>query len=93
LRCLRCEIRPEFPRPPSATLPTTNPTWTDPGANPGLHGERPVTNDLSHGMARIHHLPSFSAVYHSKSTFPSDTHLHNFHILITHRPPPPDYTP
>jgi hypothetical protein len=34
---------------PSATLYTTNPTWIDPGANPGLRGERPATNDLSHG--------------------------------------------
>jgi hypothetical protein len=24
---------------PSATLSTTNPTWTDPGANPGRHGK------------------------------------------------------
>jgi hypothetical protein len=32
-------------------LYTTNPTWIDPGANPGLSGERPVTNDLSHGTA------------------------------------------
>jgi hypothetical protein len=30
---------------PSATLSTTNPTWID------LHGERPATNRLSHGMA------------------------------------------
>jgi hypothetical protein len=36
---------------PSATLSTTNPTWTDPGSNPGLSGERPVTNRLSHGTA------------------------------------------
>jgi hypothetical protein len=36
---------------PSATLPTTNPTWIDPGANSGLRGERPATNDLSHGTA------------------------------------------
>jgi hypothetical protein len=36
---------------PSAILSTTNPTWTDPGANPGLHSERPVTNHLNHGMA------------------------------------------
>jgi hypothetical protein len=36
---------------PSATLSTTNPTWIDPGANPGLRSERPVTNDLSHGTA------------------------------------------
>jgi hypothetical protein len=36
---------------PSATLFTTNPTWIDPEANPGLRGERPVTNRLSHGTA------------------------------------------
>jgi hypothetical protein len=36
---------------PSATLFTTNPTWADPGTNPGLHSERPRTNCLSHGMA------------------------------------------
>jgi hypothetical protein len=32
-------------------LSTTNPTWTHPESNPGLRGERPVTNRLSHGMA------------------------------------------
>jgi hypothetical protein len=36
---------------PSATLPTTNRTWTDPGSNPGLRDERPATNRLSHGTA------------------------------------------
>jgi hypothetical protein len=35
----------------SATLSTTNPTWTDPGSNPGLRGERPANNSLSHGTA------------------------------------------
>jgi hypothetical protein len=34
---------------PSATLSTTNPTWIDPDSNPGLCGERPATDDLSHG--------------------------------------------
>jgi hypothetical protein len=34
---------------PSATLSTTNPTWTD----PGLGGEKPTTNRLSHGTAHI----------------------------------------
>jgi hypothetical protein len=33
----------------SATMSTTNPTWTDPSANLGLCGKRPVTNYLSHG--------------------------------------------
>jgi hypothetical protein len=34
----------------SATLSTTNLTWTDPGSNPDLRSDRPVTNRLSHGM-------------------------------------------
>jgi hypothetical protein len=38
---------------PSATLSTTNPTWTDPGSKPGLRGERPATNRLSHGTAGL----------------------------------------
>jgi hypothetical protein len=36
---------------PCATLSTTNSAWIDPGANLGLRGERPATNDLSHGTA------------------------------------------
>jgi hypothetical protein len=35
----------------SATLSTTNPTWTGPGSNPGLRGERQAINRLSHGTA------------------------------------------
>jgi hypothetical protein len=31
---------------PSATQSTTNPTWTDPGAHPGLRCERQVANRL-----------------------------------------------
>jgi hypothetical protein len=38
---------------PSATLSTTNLTWTDPGSNPGLRVERPATNRLSHGTATL----------------------------------------
>jgi hypothetical protein len=30
------------------------PIWTDPGSNPGLRGERPATNRLSHGTAMSH---------------------------------------
>jgi hypothetical protein len=39
---------------PNAILFSTNPTWTDLGSNPGLRGERPATNRLSHG-----HGPSY----------------------------------
>jgi hypothetical protein len=35
----------------SATLTTKSPTWTNLGTNLGFHGERPVTNRLSHGTA------------------------------------------
>jgi hypothetical protein len=38
---------------PSATLSTTNRTWTDPRSNPGPRGERPATNRLSHGTATL----------------------------------------
>jgi hypothetical protein len=41
---------------PSATLSTTNLTWIDQCANPGLRGERPATNDLSHGTAHEYRL-------------------------------------
>jgi hypothetical protein len=33
----------------SATLSTTNPTWPDPGSNPGRRGGKPATNHLSYG--------------------------------------------
>jgi hypothetical protein len=33
------------------SLFNTNPTWADPGVNPGLHIEGPATNRLSHGAA------------------------------------------
>jgi hypothetical protein len=36
----------------STTLSTTNPTWIDPGTNPGLRGERPATTDMSNGTAQ-----------------------------------------
>jgi hypothetical protein len=36
---------------PNATLSTTNLTWTDLGSNPGLRGESPATNRVSHGTA------------------------------------------
>jgi hypothetical protein len=36
---------------PSANSSTTNPTWTDLRSNPGLRGDRPATNRLSHDTA------------------------------------------
>ena len=52
---------------PSATLSTTNPTWTD----PGLRGERPATNRLSHGTANnrnylLHILFSYSLLQETR---------------------------
>jgi hypothetical protein len=38
---------------PSAISSTTNPTGTEPVSNPGLRGERPATNRLSHGTAYV----------------------------------------
>jgi hypothetical protein len=32
-------------------LSTTNPTWLDPGSNPGRRGGKPATNRLSYGAA------------------------------------------
>ena len=40
---------------PSAILSTTNSTQTFNGLKPGLHGERLVTNHLSHGTATQMH--------------------------------------
>jgi hypothetical protein len=37
----------------SATLLTINHTWTDPGSNPTLRGDRPATNCLNHGTALL----------------------------------------
>jgi hypothetical protein len=36
---------------PSATLSTINPTWLDPGSNPGRRGGKPATNRLRYGSA------------------------------------------
>jgi hypothetical protein len=38
---------------PSATLSTTNPTWTEPGSKLGLRVETPLTNRLSHGKTNL----------------------------------------
>jgi hypothetical protein len=33
--------------------PSQNPTWTDPGVNPGRRGGKPATNRLSYGAAQL----------------------------------------
>jgi hypothetical protein len=44
------ETRRTWRKPsPSATLSTTNPIWTGPGANLSLCGKKPATHRLSHG--------------------------------------------
>jgi hypothetical protein len=45
---------------PSATLSTTNPTWTAVDAKPGLHGEKPAANRLSYDRVRIQRASSDS---------------------------------
>jgi hypothetical protein len=59
---------------PSATLSTTNPTWIDPGANPGLRGERPPTNRLSHGTAS-------NDTNQFKSALKNYLHAHSFYSI------------
>jgi hypothetical protein len=69
---MKTEVLGGKPRP-SATLSTTNPTWTDPGSNPGLPGGRPAANRLSHGTAPVSRhsvglTVTVSCVNHSKAT-------------------------
>ena len=47
---------------PSATLSTTNPTWTDPGSNPGLRGGRPyAVAQLVEALRYITECPGFDS--------------------------------
>jgi hypothetical protein len=39
-------------------LSTTNSIWTDQGSSPGLRGEKPATNRLSHGTAHAYDVGS-----------------------------------
>jgi hypothetical protein len=40
--------------------PSQNPTWLDPGLNPGHHGGKPATNRLSYGAALLYNFHSNS---------------------------------
>jgi hypothetical protein len=48
----------------SATLSTTNPTWLDPGLNPGCRGGKPATNRLSYGAAKYVRYITFCVKIH-----------------------------
>jgi hypothetical protein len=53
---------------PGATLSTTNPTWPDPGLNPGRRGGKPAPNRFSYGAAitlMIHNQYLCSTVHNS----------------------------
>jgi hypothetical protein len=55
-----------------ATLSNTNPTLTDPGANPSLRCERPATNLLSHGTVKILWLMLFTLITVNKIILNAD---------------------
>jgi hypothetical protein len=58
---------------PSATLSTTNPTWTDLGSNPYLRGGRLATNRLSHGTTQdhLHFSVGILPIFHSVALVPA----------------------
>jgi hypothetical protein len=68
---------------PSATLSTTNPTWTEPGSNPGLRGGRPAVNRLSHGTALRLGLPSglSPSGFPTKSMYTSHKQLNKHYVF------------
>jgi hypothetical protein len=39
--------------------PSQNPTWPDPGLNPGRRGGKPATNRLNYGEARVGVFPPY----------------------------------
>jgi hypothetical protein len=67
---------------PSATNFTRNPTWTDPGKNQGLRGERPATNHLSHGTAVFVTYIEYSTLY--KFQFLNSVLSQNKWLLVMH---------
>jgi hypothetical protein len=57
---------------PTSTLSTTNPTWHDMVANPGLRDESPATNRLSHGTAET----TANFYENTRRNIPVDSHLY-----------------
>jgi hypothetical protein len=73
---------------PSATLSTTNPTWTDPGSNPGLRSGRPAANRLTHGTGKIWLTYPTSTIWTAGIVFAARSrrfylHLHNPNSTVT----------
>jgi hypothetical protein len=54
---------------PSATLFTTNPTWSDLGSNPGRRGGKPATNRLIYGAAIASDLSTRISNFHTELNF------------------------
>jgi hypothetical protein len=69
---------------PTVTLSTTNPTWIDLVANPGLRGERPATNDLNHGTALYRYNATHCFVTDFTCPHTSQIHgsMHNAYCLL-----------
>jgi hypothetical protein len=71
---------------PSATLSTTNPTWTDPGSNLGLCSGKLADNHLRHGTALDHvtseihtkHVNKAELYYRFSPYHAVDTHQQGF---------------
>jgi hypothetical protein len=60
---------------PSAILSTTNPTWPDPGANPGRRGGKSATNRLSYGAAMNREISGHIEIYRR---------LYNISFMLKH---------
>jgi hypothetical protein len=73
---------------PVPTLSTTNSIWIDPDANPGLRGERPATNDLSHGTAVISGCVGYIS-YKAKTLARTENTLFTILTVITWHTPIP----
>jgi hypothetical protein len=73
---------------PSATLSTTNATWTDPRSKPGLRGERPATNRPSHGTATLCYYSKHASTmchetYHNTVLCNYETYRHAVWYYVT----------
>jgi hypothetical protein len=62
-------------------LSTTNPTWLDPGSNPGRRGGKPATNCLGYGATSLMCLSTSDLVSASKllEIFFDEFDMGNFH--------------